>query len=138
MITYQGTKHSFQCSEDSWNAYKDIIKAWCDGKAVEYFDTITHWPVIDLNEFSEHLSSCRIKPTEYSKAYPKVGEVWKDPLVDSFFVICKETDKTGQVFWIEEAKISSGGFTYKNIVFDNHCEKVYDSLEDYFKDKETV
>lgn len=130
-ITYQGTKHSFQCSEGSWNAYKNIIKAWCDGKDnVQVYEYESWVGVHRLEE--DALFACRIAPPEYSKCYPKVGEVWKDPLVDSFFVICKDTDKTGQVFWIEESKISSSGFTYKNIVFDNHCEKVYDSLEDYF------
>ena len=136
-ITYQGTTHSFQCSEESWNLYKDIIKAWCNGKDIEYvYDHNVVETVGDLNAHYDHLYYCRIKPKEYSKNYPKVGEVWKDPLVDSCFVICKDTDKTGQVFWIDESKISSSGFTYKNIVFDNHCEKVYDSMEDYFKANE--
>lgn len=129
MIKYTGTTHSFECSEDSWNAYKDIIKAWCDGESVEIYEYESWVDVYELNE--KELLACRVKPKQYSKSYPKVGEVWKDPLVDSYFVICKDTDKTGQVFWIEESKISNAGFNYKQIVFENHCEKICDSLGDY-------
>lgn len=128
-ITYQGTKYSFKCSEDSWNFYKGIIKAWCDGETLEY-DAGESWA--DCEElFEPYLKYYRIKPKEVSKSYPNVGEVWHCEDL-GHFVICKDTDKTGQVFWLEHNKISLCGFTYKQIVFDNYCTKAYDCLEDYF------
>jgi len=135
-ITHKGSHHTFECTETTWKLYENLIRAYCSGKILQTRHPMTgEWVDLseEINPYSLH--EYRVKPKDKSKSAVKVGQVWKDGLTDALFVITKETESKGVVFWLESSRFSWTGFSPDAIVNKHYSVKVAESVESYYKEK---